>query len=571
MIGRPAGLAAAALVVAAACAADAPDGSGDVSDDGADDGGACAVGRASAALGLPDRAIVGPADLYPADGSLRGREEELRGSQLARRQAAWSVVERALAPVALAEDLPADLPAEVPRFQTWYGHDDFQRMFHRLYLDLGPDGRRERTPLGDAAIDDALGWNAEAVHEASSWPADRFQAYLAAIDEEAEVGGIGGIGRVAYSPGAIRHLLGSYARTLPCVYGDAPPAFGEGAAPPVRALTRQAVDLGACERRELGPFFVASGEDLRATVDDGAPASLRLLAGPPEAREEVCAAAPGEPCQAPGPGPFTVEVAAGETGGRAVVAVELGEAQPTWAACMAGPFPLDAAVVKADWRRIDFGAELPVHDTSAEALARRLAGDQDWGEGEETADPGPEDIYTVKLPGGDSYRLAALHIMTKELDHWMWATLWWSPEPDSDFGADRPDSVAELGGPWSHYKMCTAAWFREEDPDPTGGAAAPSLAAALSATHAGPGGPSWCSNPYLEIGHGNSATNCAGCHQHGGTGLAPEVILDDPRFPERGRLQVRNNFATDYSWAVESGDRLGRVIADEVEYYDSYE
>ncbi|HKE20561.1 MAG TPA: hypothetical protein VKB80_37060, partial [Kofleriaceae bacterium] len=494
-----------------------------------------------------------------------------RASQGARRAVAWQVALRALAPVALAEDLPADVPAAMPRFQTWYGRDDFQRMFHRLYLDLGEGGRRARAPLVAAAIDDALGWNAQAVHEAPSWPADRFQAYLAAIDEEAEVGGVGGIGRVAYSPGALRHLLTSYAETLPCVNGDPPPAFAEGEAPPVRALTREAVDLGACERRELGPFFVATGEELHASLDGETAASLRLLAGPPEAREEVCAADPGEPCAAPGPGPITVEVAARGEGGRATVAVELGEAQPTWAACLAGPFPLDAAVVKADWRRSDFGAELPVHDTSADALARRLAGGQDWGEGEATADPGPDDIYTVVLPGGESYRLAALHIMTKELDHWMWVTLWWSPDPDTDFGADRPAAVASLAGPWAHYKMCTTAWFREEDADPTGGARAPSLAAALAATHPGAGGPSWCSNPYLEIGAGNAATNCTGCHQHGGTGLLPEVILDDPRFPERGRLQVRNNFATDYSWAVDSGDKLGRVIADEVDYYDSFE
>ncbi len=232
----------------------------------------------------------------------------------------------------MAEELPSGLPGELPRFQTWYGRDDFQRMFHRLYLGLGVEGRAARAPFDDAAIDEALGWNVEAVHEAESWPAERFQAYLDAIDEEAEVGGIGGISRVGYSPGAARHVLASYAQTLPCVYGEPPPAFGEGESPAARQLVRQAVDVGACERREIGPFFVASGEELHAAVDDGPEVSLRLLAGPPEAREEVCAAAPGEPCRAPGPGPITVEVAAGEAGGRAVVAVELGEAQPTWAA-----------------------------------------------------------------------------------------------------------------------------------------------------------------------------------------------------------------------------------------------
>jgi hypothetical protein len=555
----------AGAAIAAGCA-------GEPRGDGPDDTSACEIGRSSAALGLPDRAIVGLADAYPADGSLRGREEELRRSQRARRQASWRVIEKVLAPVALAEDLPADVPAELPRFQTWYGRDDFQRMFHRLYLDLGAEGRAARAPFAEAAIDEALGWNAVAVHESESWPLERYEAYLAAIDEAAEVGGVGGVGRVGYSPGAARHLLASYAETLPCVDGDAPPAFVDGTDPAARQLTRQPLDMAACERRELGPFFVGGGEELRAEVDGTA--SLRLLAGPPEAREEVCAAEVGEPCMASGPGPITVEVAAGDPGGRAVVSVELGEAQPIWAACLAAPFPLDAAVIKADWRRADFGEPLPVHDTSALAIERKVKGaDEDWGDGDASADPGPEDIYTAVLASGQRYRLAALHVMTKELDHWLWTTLWWSRDPDTDFGADRPASVAELGGPWSHYKMCSVAWFREEDPDPAAGhgGATASLADALTAAHTGGAGPSWCSNPYIELGPGNAATNCIGCHQHGGTGLLSEEILDDERFPERGRIQVRNNFATDYSWAVDAGDRLGRLIADEVEYYDSFE
>lgn len=571
---------AVALVCAglAACSGEpgSPGPPGD--DDGADDGlppAECEVGRSSAALGLPDRAIVGPADGYPADGALRGREVELRGSVQARREAAWQVVARVLAPVAPAEQLPADLPAALPRFQTWYGRDDFQRMFHRLYADLGPDGRRARAPLAAAAIDDALGWNAIAVHESESWPIERYDAYVAAIGDAAEVSGIGGIARVSYSPGALRHLLTSYAEELPCVYGDAPPPFSDGAAPATRVLTRQAIEIGACERRELGPFFVAEGEELRATAEGDGVASIRLLAGPAEDRREECAAGAGEPCRASGPGPVSIEIAAGDPGGGAVVSVELGEAQPVEAACLAGPYPIDAAVVKADWRRADFGALLPVHETSESALHGRLAvgSDQDWADGEATADPGPDQIYSATLPNGQHYRLAALHIMTRELDHWMWVTLWWSPDPDTDFGADRPAAITELGGPWSHYKMTAVTWFREEDPDPAAAyrESAPSLAGALSAADGGDAAASWGSNPYLELGAGNAATNCIGCHQHGGTGLLPEVILDDPRFPDRGRIQVRNNFATDYSWSVDGGDRLGRVVADEVEYYDSYE
>ncbi|NIS36800.1 MAG: hypothetical protein GWN73_40355, partial [Actinobacteria bacterium] len=43
-----------------------------------------------------------------------------------------------------------------------------------------------------------------------------------------------------------------------------------------------------------------------------------------------------------------------------------------------------------------------------------------------------------------------------------------------------------------------------------------------SALRAAAGGPSWCSNPYIEHGRGNARTNCIGCHQHGGS----EVFTD---------------------------------------------
>jgi len=60
--------------------------------------------------------------------------------------------------------------------------------------------------------------------------------------------------------------------------------------------------------------------------------------------------------------------------------------------------------------------------------------------------PSATDIYTIALETGARFRLPALHIMSKELDHWMWITLWWSASPDNDFGADRPAAIAALRG-----------------------------------------------------------------------------------------------------------------------------
>jgi hypothetical protein len=224
--------------------------------------------------------------------------------------------------------------------------------------------------------------------------------------------------------------------------------------------------------------------------------------------------------------------------------------------------PGDAAIVKTHWQRSDFGDGIAVYDTSAARLRSRLAGAADWGPGDGQAHPSADDIYTVRIPGGAEYRMTAMHIMTKELRHWVWITLWWSPDgaADQDFGADRPAAISALGGPWGHYKMCVVTAFREDDADPTGGygETAPSLAEALAAVHAGQGGPSWCSNPYLELGEDNARSNCIGCHQHAGTGTNVVELVDD-------LVKQRDNFPADYLWSMDTGDDRAGMFQAEVD------
>jgi hypothetical protein len=555
----------------------------------------CELATVTQALEAADRKIVGEAEPYPADPMLRGRDEALRVSQRERRDAAWATVEKVLAPmtVALAEELPAlapGTPATLPRWQTWYGRDDVKRLFQRLYEGLGPEGRAARAPFEDVALDEAFGWNPHAVEELDSWPAERWQAYLEAIETADELAGIGDIGRVGYAPGAARHLIASYGAELGCLTGGAPPPVVDDAdagTPRVRRVLREPVALAACARRMVGPFFVADGEVLSARLEGGADGGgdgtvIARLGAPPTLGEDGldCAAEAGEACEVDGPGAVWIELAADGRALAGTLTIDYREAaSAAWAGCLDGAFPVDAVVIKAEWRRAEFGFTLPVYDTSAAAMTARLAadGDRDWGsEGDAQADPGPDAIYTARLPSDNVYRMPALHIMSKELDHWQWITLWWSPEPDGDFGADRPASLAALGGPWRNYKMCTVTAFAEGDPLADGGYAdgTASLGDALAAVYGGEGAPSWCSNPYLEVGHGNASTNCVGCHQHGGAAaveLIDEILADETRFPAIGRVQVRNNFPHDYSWAVEQGDRLGQMFEDEVEYWDAAE
>jgi hypothetical protein len=556
---RRRGLALAGLVIAAvACdAADPPV----VCED---------VGVARAAMTAADRKLIGASAPYVADGALRGRDLDLARSKKLRREVAWRTVEKVLAQVPVAEEAVPVAGASVPTWQTWYGRDDVQRLFHRLYEGLGTQGRAARAAFTEEALDEAFAWNPRAVEELENWPLDRWQEYVASIDTAAEVNGVSGIGRVAYSPSAARHALASYREALDCLESGAPAAFADGPPEESRRLSRETVRLGACESHAAGPFFVAGGETLRAVTSRGDDAAITVLEGDALVDASVrCTASATDGCSISGPGVFFVTVSANGRPIDTMLSVDYTAPVPEWSACLATAFPNDAAVIKADWRRAGVGWDLPTYDTSAAGLAWHMAidGGPFWGDGDSSADPGPDRIYTVTLPAnGNVFRLAALHIMTKELDHWLWITLWWSSSPDEDFGADRP---ASLGGVWSSYKMCVATSFDELDPDPEGGFGAthPSLARALAAVHADS---SWCSNPYLEAGHGNAATNCIGCHQHATSGVLPEVLLsDDEHFPDFTRPQLRNNFPSDYSWALSAGDHLTSLFSDEVTWWSS--
>jgi hypothetical protein len=526
----------------------------------------------SRALSAVDRRIVGAAAPYPADLGLAAREDELATSIAARRAAAWQVVARALAPVPLAERRLAERlggqPA-VPAWQTWYARDDLARVFQRLYRELGPDGRRARAPFSRESLAAGFAWNARAAgEELATWPEERYLAYLAAIDDPLEPGGVAGIHHVGYSPAASTALLAGYPNALACARDGVPAPWVDEPTRPARPVTRREMISGEpCGWHELGPYLAAAGSELVVTADDG---ELVVTAGDAALCRAVAGDEPAR-CAVAGGGP--IHVAVRPVGGAATVDVAYVEADARAPACTGEALPADAVLIKADWRRAQFGATLPTYDTSGPRMAVRLRADgqHEWGPGDGQAAPGPGDIYTVTTPTGATYRLAALHIMSKELTHWMWITLWWSPDPDTDFGADRPAAIAALGAPWRHYKMCAVTGYTEGDADPRGGQPG-SLGDALAAVHRGAGAPTWCSNPYLESGAGNAATNCIGCHQHGGADLVPEDILGDgAAFPHHGTTRVRNNFATDYLWALTGGrgDDLAAFVEAEVDYWDA--
>lgn len=241
--------------------------------------------------------------------------------------------------------------------------------------------------------------------------------------------------------------------------------------------------------------------------------------------------------------------------------------------CFSSEFDTDAAVIKASWRRNDDFVDdgLPVLDTSAAAVGAIVRGEEEGAWKKVQTLPlvkaGPKEAYSVTLSDESGFSLVGLHIMTKELRHWTWVTVWWSPNADEDFGQDRPEEIKRLGAPWDHYKMCVVTDYDEKDPDPRGGFTG-SLGDALAATHQKT---TWCSNGFIEKGPHNGQTNCIGCHQHAGDVRSlDKILVDDRTYPLAGTSQVRQGFPADYSWALatpdspQTRDRLIDIVTNQV-------
>lgn len=530
------------------------------------------LGVVIAGAGPAERRVLGSGEPYEADPMLASRMDELARSQRVRREVAWAAVARVLAPVALAEETSV-AGAQVPVFRTWYDRDDVNRMFQHAYAGLGPERRQARAPFEATELDETFAWNPRAIDEISGWTPERFESYLGSFHAQREIDGLGGFRRVALSPDAARHVLASYAEITRCLDGERPEPFVDGAAAE-RELTRIPLALTRCHEALEGPFFVATGATLRVRLESGATDASVLVRASDDgiAGTTLCTSPDPSGCEVPGPGAFFVGARAGADDLRGALVLDLEEAERITPGCLRGAFPLGAATVAAHWQRADLSRPMPTFDTSAAALRRRFDdGTYTWGEGDGTADPGDDAIYTMTLPSGPSYRLAGLHIRTRELEHWLNITLWWSPDASSDFGADRPSSIEALGAPWTSYKMCVAIDFDEGDPAPSGGFDddAPTLAAALAEVH---DDASWCSNPYIDAAPGLLRGNCVGCHQHAMGERAPgEIALDEVRFPNGGRSRTRNNEPADGFWSFDGGDDLGPVLRDTITWWDASE
>jgi hypothetical protein len=123
------------------------------------------------------------------------------------------------------------------------------------------------------------------------------------------------------------------------------------------------------------------------------------------------------------------------------------------------------------------------------------------------------------LEPGDHVVLIGMHVSTKEIPDWVWATFWWHDRPDAGpYAAGRPP---QLAGAAAHYLMDVA--YSDARP---------------------------CMNPWLEARFpGGTTSNCLACHQRAALGATAYLPVARAVLPA-GDPYFRGKITTDFVWSL---------------------
>ena len=187
--------------------------------------------EASRTKAMPEaRYALGIGNAYPEEPISDSERTAIQNSVIAQRQLAWRIVEKVVQDVSPAQGTAF----QVPRFSTWYARNDFERWFQNTYALITPEERRTRVPLLPEIIAQGETQLVDQVLASPSWPGDRLNSWLGALNSREKWLGIMGTARTLFSPSATKHLLSSYKQindctplakddvTAPCLKGDFP-------------------------------------------------------------------------------------------------------------------------------------------------------------------------------------------------------------------------------------------------------------------------------------------------------------------------------------------------------------
>jgi hypothetical protein len=135
---------------------------------------------------------------------------------------------------------------------------------------------------------------------------------------------------------------------------------------------------------------------------------------------------------------------------------------------------------------------------------------------------------------GDYVVLMGMHLTTREIPDWVWATFWWSDHPnEGEFSRDRPPFFPS---PWKNYVMDTTLDM---------------------VTPRGPKGqPKAIYNPWIEVTTmphlvDALASNCMNCHR---ASAYPRIAFPEPGLLDPAGTALGDKTKLDFLWTI--GDQF---------------
>jgi hypothetical protein len=151
----------------------------------------------------------------------------------------------------------------------------------------------------------------------------------------------------------------------------------------------------------------------------------------------------------------------------------------------------------------------------------------------------------AQLTAGDYQVLVAMHVTTKEIANWTWATFYWEngqDPPNASPGSlsDMPDAN-HIKGPYRNYAMCVSDAAVTPSTDPNGK-------------------PIVCFNPYLETAQADGIhSNCMSCHARARMPISPAApnfypltYLPNGWFDLSDQSIFGGLTKTDFVWAIQN-------------------
>jgi hypothetical protein len=173
----------------------------------------------------------------------------------------------------------------------------------------------------------------------------------------------------------------------------------------------------------------------------------------------------------------------------------------------------------------------------------------------------PSGAACPRLKKGDLLLLVAMHIASKQMPEWLWATFWWrdSDARSGDFwtcdDAQRKEALNQVPLPWSNYSMDVTASFTMEKPMRPRN---PQDASCGIPGEIGNGN-QWLAayNPFVEAFFRRGLkSSCIDCHSRASTNRATTPFDTVPAInapPGPALRDLEGHLRLDYMWSLRHG------------------